>query len=292
MRIKYKSSVDKDKVDIIKGVKIALSSTVDPCYSFCIPIACYLWKNVMGYTPIVFLIDEQEWGQSHHGSFVIDILKEMEIDYFFIDKIEGVSSSTLSQVSRLYSFAMCDKNDYIFTSDADMFPLSKKLFKDIDVNKEFYILTKYYDSHRYSMCYIGGYCRSWSDVMGANDVWKEKDRLHEVNRLLKKDMIEGLLIPHSAIDAYHYDELSFGRKMNSWAGFPDKVKITRQDNNNRVNLIWNRDESLGHKTDIHLARDGYRGDAWISLQLVLSNVLGDKVLNWVVDYRNRFVKKI
>lgn len=291
MKIKYKPQIDQNKTEI--GMKVALSSTADPCYSFCLPIACFLWKNIMGYTPIVFLVDKQKWDESKHGSYIINRLKEMEIDYFYINKIEGVSAATVSKVSRLYSFAMCNKDDYMITSDADMFPFSKEIFKNIDKSKDFYLITyPYNNSDRYSMCYIGGYCRSWAEVMSVKDIWGIKDRICEVNRLLGKDMVEGLGIPHTDSCAFYYDELSFSKKLRLWTGFPDKVKITKQKSENRILLVWNRNDSLDNKTDLHLMHDGYKGEAWIGLQLVLSNILGDVVCKWVTNYRNEFVKKI
>src|SRR5690606_5744916 len=88
------------------------------------------------------------------------------------ERSTGIKDATVSQVVRLYAAAMnVSEDDYIITSDADMFPLSRDHFNQQGMEGDdvhlFYANAYAHmkDSVMYPLCYVGASVRTWRDIM-------------------------------------------------------------------------------------------------------------------------------
>ena len=109
-------------------VAIGCSETSE--YAFLIPFSAVLWRDVIGFTPRIFLIgDEAEWSCGRLGATVA-ALKSQEIRYQFVPHIDGYIDSTLAQNVRHYAAASSDidENQWVMVSDADIWPIHRDFY--------------------------------------------------------------------------------------------------------------------------------------------------------------------
>ena len=131
------------------------------------PTVSQFWREVVGITPILFLVSDET--------------KDIREDKFGLIKEQKCVTSNMafeSQIIRLYGPHLFP-NDVCITSDIDMYPLSNMYFNthiDQILDDEFMVLSDgiYPPSEKkYPMCYNIAKGKTFSKVFGLNDNYED-----------------------------------------------------------------------------------------------------------------------
>jgi len=97
-------------------------------YAFYLPLTVLAWRRI-GFESIIHIIGrEDEWKKHPVLNYVLDSLKKLKTSVTFLDAKEG-NRMMMAQTSRIFIANMKSypgrDNDYIITSDADLWPIRR-----------------------------------------------------------------------------------------------------------------------------------------------------------------------
>jgi hypothetical protein len=135
-----------------------LSTDNSPEYYQLLPLVCKSWKKI-GYTPVVIAVNLPD--------HVYDIL-HLQCGGFFIPTkpIEGIKSSTVAQLLRLFAYEHFQSEDILLTADADMVIARDIFTHDVSQGQ---IVSYGYDLTGRSelpICYVRATAAKWRELMG------------------------------------------------------------------------------------------------------------------------------
>ena len=137
---------------------VILSTDNNPDYYSLLPLVCHSWKKI-GYTPVVIAVSLPD--------HVYDIL-HLQCGGFFIPTkpIEGIKSSTVAQLLRLFAHKHFQPEDILLTADADMVIARDIFTHDVSQGQ---IVSYGYDLTGRSelpICYVKATAAKWRELMG------------------------------------------------------------------------------------------------------------------------------
>lgn len=152
---------------------IVLSVNDNLKYLYYLPLTAWAWRK-FGWDVIGFVSEphDKAW------ELITNTCSENGISgtIHAVYAIDGYTSETIAQVSRLY--AACVKDGYLMTGDIDMIPLSDYWkFDENEITTWGHDLTAY---QHYPICYVGMPSTRWIEVMGL--------RNDDFNTLMKEDL--------------------------------------------------------------------------------------------------------
>ena len=98
-------------------------------YAFLMPLGCLFVRDVIGHTPIAFLVGKpDEW--TGRLAVVVEALRRHCIRFEFVDHIEGQSDATVAQNVRHHTAALpdLDENEWLMLNDADLWMLRREFY--------------------------------------------------------------------------------------------------------------------------------------------------------------------
>lgn len=131
------------------------------------PLSAYIWRHHMNFQPIVFVVGNVTLP---HAKILVRAIEDAGAKVEIIEPIVNHSTATLAQIVRIAAFALpyISQNDYIITSDADIWPMSKTFWSSIfDFSKHFTIVNGEFfrggigGEVGIAMCYVGGHALAW-----------------------------------------------------------------------------------------------------------------------------------
>lgn len=254
---------------------VVLGVNDTPKYLYYLPLVCWAW-NYYDQTPIVFFNGKI----SPLFGFISDFTIDNKIDFqpAVINNIDGYSSATLSQVSRLYGVCVVEDDSYLMTSDVDMLPLNKNIWhyeghRVLAIGRD---LTDYH----YPICYVGARANVWRTFMkivGSDyeDVMKRDLRQQKNIWTLDQDILTEKLIAYGIENINHIKRGSDKR-----TGYP----VGRVDRSH-----W----TLDHKTmiDAHLPHDVLTNEkSFRNVMHLLHTQWPKQDWKWFLDYTKEFKK--
>lgn len=144
--------------------RVILASDENSDYLEFWPIAAKAWKNIVGLTPTLFLITDNDF-------YIDDICGEV----IRIKPIAGIKTSLMAQVIRLLGPALFPE-DGCLVSDIDMIPLQKDYFFSSIKHCMPDSFIVYRDrarlphTLRYPMCYLAGLGKTFGEVFDVNNI--------------------------------------------------------------------------------------------------------------------------
>lgn len=271
-------------------MKVIYASDTNPIYTFCLPLTTIIWKKFIDFSPICFLTGDKELWQSDINKLVLEKTLEAGAEIHFIGSVEGVRDGTLAQVSRLYGGCLdLDDEQYIITSDADMWPLNKAWFNQGDKSKAMQLFyANAYQHERYAICYIATKSKHWREIMDVN-------KNDSINKSLEKQIHGELGKDASFMHSWNYDENLFVKKVKEWNQYPHNCHMIDRGPTNdgppvgRIDRYnWSFNGLNNCHIDAHLLRMPYLDNNWYKTYPVFGAIL-DKDLEWAMDYRKKFL---
>lgn len=262
-------------------------------YSFYLPIVAKIWRERIGYEPIILLVGrEKEWVGEKLQKVVLEHVQKVVsgVRILYLSPVVGFRSGTMAQLSRLYVSIEMESEDYLLTSDVDMVPLSWEWFNQQKPEKAVTLFNANFCNHeKYSLQYIGMRSGVWKEVMRIGGYLS-------VQEAVSKELVGGLGRNRDFWDEWNYDERMFTRRIKEWAGYPDQCLMVDREGSPPVDRIdrsgWPENPSIQGKVDAHLDRPGYRLKVWKSLCPVLRELFSAGDYEWVCAYREEYVRNL
>lgn len=143
-----------------------VSSSAWRDYQFPLPITALLWREVVGIEPVCLLVGD--WTEHKRSKVTAEALFHHGIKFLPLGSIAGYEDPNFSQNCRQHAAAdrMFKPEDYLITSDADLWVLSKEWMQRGDRSKMF--VSWYANGDHYQSlptCHIGATTATWRRIM-------------------------------------------------------------------------------------------------------------------------------
>jgi hypothetical protein len=268
-----------------------ISADMNPDYIVYLPITAACWKK-LGYECLVILVGTpQQWNRSPSHRVVLESLIPWAGKIVWMPEFEGHKTHVVSQVSRIFAAgSSLPADDYLLTSDADMWPLDRAYFHKQDASRPFHVwYSNAYEVEdgvqKYPICYLGGKVKIWREIMRLG----EDDAIGR----LQNELDHGLGRGASGMTAWCYDERLFGIRFREWGGAAKShMMIRSMREQGRIDRIkWKFSGSIAGKVDAHLLRLGEGFENWRKLRALAAVVLPEHI-GWIDEFWRRFVATI
>lgn len=268
---------------------VVLASDLNPNYTFFVPLTAEAWQR-FGYRPLVILVGSAaEWRKNERANTALRYMP-MGAKVVFIE-IPGRSTATTAQLARLYacSVASLNPNDYLLTSDIDMWPLGPWVgsLRAPNCPVQLYNAGAYSDQPhvQFPICYIGAPVITWRTIVGTQSLSRALDGAFLAMDAARHRWALGEVKERE----WDFDERHFGRLVSQWRGFGTVQRINRDmsaPGQRRLDRsCWRVPDSLAGYADAHLLRPGF-GKNWLEIRRLWMALGG---ANWVDAYHRRWM---
>lgn len=273
--------------------RIVLSSDLNHDYLFFVATSCLVWYH-FGFKPLLLAIgDPEEWKEHKRGNLMLWQCRERAMaEVVFVPEIEGMRRSTVAQMSRIYASAFVDNpDDFLLTSDIDMWPLDKDWYQPRDPDKiHLHGANLMKHVNQYPISYIGMKVKHWRSVMNLR---QEMTAPEAAVQLLKSDYQSVMGASDDGMKAWCCDEKLFSTRLHQFAQPDLHLRIDRVGSRHgfvggRVDRgNWVPPAPREKLVDAHLLRPGYDAH-WENLKKLLSTILAPEDVGWADRIRDMF----
>lgn len=273
-----------------------IASSTDHSYDFFAPLTALMWKRVIGFETIAFLINTADEWQKPYSQVVKQKLFEAGAKIHHIGRIDGYLEAQAAQSSRQHAAALdLPETDTLVSGDVDMWPLQKHWFLQHDPDK--YDLTLHYANAYgpvippsqppyFCTCYMVATVKVWREIVGL-------ENRGEIKSQLQANMDRTLNRRHDSWLGWNHDELFMGSRIKGWDGYPSRCQFINRyggppdDRIDRAcwpnelekgGFNWNR-----NWVDTHLLRPGAVAPNWAKIRPILAHFVPDR-MDWVDSY--------
>ncbi len=209
-----------------------LSSSYSMYYAFFAPLTCAVW-HARRWTPLMMLTGERSlWETAPRSRRVRDACIEAGAVIVYTGFHPGHRDATVSQLQRLYAWAvgMFRPDDYLLTSDIDMWPINSWVGAEREAGKrlQIYYSNAYEGTDRlhFPICYLGAARRTWIEIMQERTL--PEALVYARERVPRADE-EGILHQVAAqmipLHVWNFDETYFGECLGKWPGYPGECQL-------------------------------------------------------------------
>lgn len=261
-----------------------LSTTLDEEYSFYAPLTARMWVEV-GYKPfIVFHGKPEEWSLPRHR-VLFEYLKHSMADYLFLGNVKGCSKALAIKLARWYAgcYTIFADDDYLLTSDIDLWPLSFAWYSSQDPEKRYHLFNA--DIHggaMHSTCHIGAQAKYWRKLMGVSSG-------DDIAKVIEKSVAGAFAKHDSSWIGKRSDEQFMKTHILDFGGYPADFQFIDRGSppEGRIDRdSWPEKVETGGKIDAHLLRPGTDPRVW---ELV-SPLIPDTLRAWADEYQFEYME--
>lgn len=279
-------------------------------YSQLMPIACLLWRDLVGYTPRVMLIgDEAAWAIDSCTRAALAALRHHAIEHVFVRPTAGYKTSAVAMTARTH--AACDPTlpdeDWLLIADADLWPTHRDVYRQHEGRAE-RVVAYFYDAN----CFQNKeqVVRGWDDQVpfqpvSSNYFTMKVGAFRELYQYASPDVSEGVRatldtylrprmerIPEKASDEqWHFDEYRMSELLCRQEWFErDVVLLPRRGEHRRGHLApwdmggdWEGGMRVGEWVDVHIRKGVYAHRRWEKLLPVIDHLLPMHTA-WIREY--------
>jgi hypothetical protein len=268
------------------NVSAVMSCDGHPQYMGGLPLTCKVWYELMNARALIIMTGDKVQLLRDHKR-VIDWCRDAGARIFFTPISAGWRPATSAQVGRLFAHTIPwinDHDDYLITTDADMWPLSSDFFaKNKSQNK----MTLWYanaygagiTAEKFPLCYVGATPKLWREVMSKAEPMTFQAALADALQWIPN---------HESMTEWCHDEVYFSMRVRKWPGFPTDVHFVDRhggppkDRIDRSN--WPSSPVIKGMVDAHLVRPPERPDNWIRVEPILKQLMTDEGYKWCQEY--------
>lgn len=264
---------------------VILSCTPDSAYDFFLPIAVRLWRNRIGYEPVVVLVGaEGDWSSGHSGVVYGEIREKERIEFF--RGIPDLPDSTVSQGLRQHVSALdFGLDDVLLVGDVDLLPVDRGFYHRYDpsMGPVGIYYADMYDQYwpAYGMLMP---VRNWREVMGVTvgDLRGSVERTFMEGGI--RALVEAHKVDHCDMRSWIFDETYTSLKIRNSRFFGAVVKFSSLlDGKRPCRVKLPRQPNAFDYVDFHCSRPGWNGENWPGIRQMLAQLLPDD-LQWVDRY--------
>ena len=274
-----------------------LSSNSNPTYSLFAPITALLWKNYIGYEPVLIYCQTAD---NQVSKLAYSAAKEVGCQIIDLPmfKDPSIASAHLVQIARVFISPFFNDDDYLLTGDIDMWPLSKEWFNKQDPTQAIHLFfSNAYNHEKYPICYIGTVAKIWQDIMqlDKSKTYTPVELVDTIETLIKACLGEN----PNGNDLWNFDEYIFGTRLKHYSGYPGVCQMFPRLGSRhgfvsgRVDrgrwIFSGPEEGL---IDAHCLRPLWTDENWARLRPLLEMVMTNEDLSYVDNYYSLIKKEI
>lgn len=264
-------------------MKAVVSTTYDDKYLFFLPIITWCW-NKLGVDVVCFAPLSVKENNAFLKMALLEKIRERAglLFSFYGFSCQPHKESTYAQCSRLYASAMMVADDeLLFTSDIDMC-----VFKVPPFNADIYIYgADLVPDKQFPICYAAGRAITWRALMAINGRSFQK---------CLDDLLGGIECENMRGNYWGKDQETLFDKVSGHAHKVPRARPGTQFAMNRVDrddINWR--SYLGPDLiDAHLWRPGYIEENFANILELLQTQYPEDNFQWMIDYRNEYIKLI
>ena len=281
-------------------------------FLFYLPLTSLSWRR-LGYLPVIYIVGKKsDWNTIPVLQVVRDECKRVGARVIIIEN-NSRYQITITQVIRLYASStdfFQNKDGFILTSDADLWPIHTSLFTQSCTGHEDTHITVY----NYKCC---GFIKETDNVkriirhLPMSNIGMTRDTWRQVMKLDPKTVIRTAndILEHLTSNNITLSGEDGKRKTFIW--FVDQRLISRRiyeylNENTMVSFLgkmpyprhrldrsnWYVPETLEGVVDAHLPSPAYREDIWLAVRPLLELLFSDEELQKCDSYRSAFLYSI
>lgn len=266
--------------------RVVLSCTPSSTYDFFLPISVELWRNRIGYEPVVLLVGTKaQWSVGHCGA-VLDEILDSGCKIEWVDHVPGVSDANVSMAARQHAPALSwlDPTDVVLIGDIDLFPIRKDYYHQHDpmeapitiYHADMY--NDYWPAYGPSMS-----VEVWRNVMGliVGDLMGSLLKTFREGKI--KDLIAANKADHRDSRLWIFDEQYTSTRIKGSEFFNSVLWITGHTNDRICRNKWPADLNVQKYIDCHCPRPGWTDENFKKIRAVIAQVLPEE-LPWLDQY--------
>lgn len=266
-------------------------------YDFPLPMTATIWKQLLGWEPVCMLYStESTWRKNPSASYVLDTLDQKGIRYHFIGDLSGQwNEHTPVQNARQHAAALdFDDDDFLVTGDADLWPLRKDYYDQIDYSKKMtFWFSNAYNYAYHCSCHIGARASVWRDVMGLKVTG---EILSQMQVTLDRDVAPariGLSTADAGMVEWNSDEVNTSRLIRAKSWYPHQCQMIERKRSVHGILVDRIDRATWKgwwpgAIDAHLLRPPQFPENWPRVFNLIRQV-SPSVAEWADTYRNTYL---
>ncbi len=274
-------------------------------YLFPLPLTALAWKRI-GFGSIIIIVGDSKKWKTTLLSHVYSNLQKLDCVFVFLN-ISEQNEVMLSQTSRVLVanlLNVSEKEPYLVTTDADMWPIREEIYR-LPQGKDVLLLNtgccgsfQHTNNRTYQMLpmvYVGMYQSTWKAVTTRHGL-ALRSVTDIVQLLLKefgdvvlqpvtKGMNLGWFLDQRLLSVVVYDWMQNG------TGRQAKVHFgARSIGSRRIDRAWWNPHITKDKLDAHILTHGYRDETWRKLTPLLKELHSEEDYNFCEEYADRFRK--
>lgn len=281
-------------------------------YAFNLPLTALAWERI-GFSSIVLIIGSRNvWNNDPAFSLILSCLEARRATVIFISS-PSEHQISLSQTARLFSFNMKGfpgkSNDYLITSDSDLWPLRKEHFLPFP-NKEIVLVhsdccgsfTKNNVTYpMYPMSNIGASVSTWRQIMNANHIVANDSE--SILSYLEEHFGANVRNPELVVgqEKWYMDQRLVSVRLAEWMSLHGNSSVHRVSDYgfsrlDRSNWIANKLEphTFKFQYDAHLPNQGFLPYQQQKIMPLINLMYGRNSweAKWCDDYTTEFLQKV
>lgn len=161
-------------------------------YQFLVPMSALLWRELVGYTPLVLITGN--WEKPMRGRLTRDLMQLLNIEYQHIGDLPGREESSVAQNCRQHACALpLPDDDWLMLSDADLWPVTRDWYRQHE-GTEFKFVAYYSNGDHYQSyptCHMTAKAKTWREIMSIEPNGKLLGQLEKSYREWRDPRVEG-----------------------------------------------------------------------------------------------------
>ena len=284
-------------------------------YAYNLPLTAMAWERI-GFKSIILIIGSScEWENDPALALILSYLEARRATVIFITSPPNYRTG-LSQTARLFVVNMKEfpgkANDYIITSDSDLWPLRKEHYvprRHMDIvlvhSQCCGLFKRKNNTYRmYPMSNIGASASTWSQII--NDGHTIANDSESIQIYLEEDFGETLakhpvINPRIGDEAWFLDQFLVSMRLSEWMEKHgnNSVYLVSDEGFSRVDRIaWDPEkltsEAFKLKYDAHMPMKGFLPEQWRRIQPLVHLMYGKDSwqAKWCDQYNLDFLAKV
>ena len=263
-------------------------------YIFHLPIAALAWKRI-GFEPLILIVHSNMSDMSRLDMKTIEYLNQLDIRIFYVEttpSYEKITAMIVRLFIGLLPGSLIDDNDFILTSDTDLYPIKSSYYNIYSLFSEKILIWNAYccgyfnykgeQFVKYPMGHIGMKKRLWRELMNldANNVLTGKLVLDKIDNFFGPNTTKTTFVKTDFTWELDQTWISVNIKYSrlpikkiDYTGF----RIDRSHPAARWNLLINY--LFSWVTDVHSYQEGQVLLAWPQLNMLLKKMFESHQIN-------------
>lgn len=248
------------------ATRVIISSNTIGDYQFPLALGALLWREVIGYEPLLLLVDD--WHRDKRSRIALSFIESIGFEHKLVGTMPPYETSTYSQGVRQHaSVYNIPEDTWLMSSDADMFPLRKEFYHQHEGTGKKYVFyhANGHDYLCFPICHVTAQVSTWREVMGT----KEGEDIAVATRRstdswLTAERLAGLPARARSATIWMADQFQMSDRIRLMPWYPGKVlMIERGGHTPRLDRsAWPERYDAGSYVDSHILRCAHQPANW------------------------------